>query len=592
MNGQLVVFLTLVGALALFIWGRWRYDIVALLALLAVTITGTIKPEDAFVGFGHPAVVTVACVLVVSRGLFNSGLVDVIANWMARLGKEPSTHVGAMTGLVTLFSGFMNNVGALALLMPVAIRLARRNKRAPSYLLMPLAFGSLLGGLITLIGTPPNIIIATFRVQTGQPAFRMFDFAPVGVAVALAGLAFIALIGWRLVPQREGEGADGELFHIEDYTTELRLGPGARLIGKQLRGLRDLTDADVVVVGLLRGEERHMAPSSYEVLQEGDILIVEATHEALTTLAEDLRLELVPVHEVGETDLASGDIAVMEAVVRLDSMLVGRTVRDLDLRWRHGLNLVAIARQGSQIERRLGNVEFRPGDVLLLQGHSGAMRPALATLGCLPLAQRPVRIGQAQRIFLASAIFLGALIAAAGGLVPVQIGFAAAAVAMVLTGCVSLRGAYESIEWPIIILLGGMIPVGMALESTGGAALIADWLLNIGGQLPPGVTLAVILIGTMFLSDLVNNAAAAVLMAPIAIGVSQGLGVSADPFLMAVSIGASCAFLTPIGHQSNTLVFGPGGYKFGDYWRMGLPLEVVIAVVSLPMIMWIWPFSR
>jgi len=586
---QLIVFGTLGLVLGLFIWGRWRYDIVALLALLIVTVTGIVSGGAAFAGFGHPAIITVAAVLVVSRGLQNAGLVDRIAAWMTRVGDCPTLQVAALAGLVTVCSAFMNNVGALGLLMPVALRMAYKSGNSPALLLMPLAFGSLLGGMTTLIGTPPNVIIATFRVEAGESPFRMFDFAPVGVGVALTGLVFIALLGWRLIPRRQGPAAPQELFQIAEYLTEVRVPQDSQLVGKSLRDLELTAEADVNIVGLVRGQRRLLVPSSFEIMWPGDILIVEADPEALKTLVDTVGLELVASQDLGEEALGSEDVSVLEAVIMPNSVMEGRTVIDLNLRWRYGVNLLAVARQGARLRERLKNVRFRVGDVVLLQGRTATLPEVLPILGCLPLAERGVRLGQPRRIALSTGIFGGALALSATGVLPVQIAFVGAAAAMVLAGMLSLREAYESVDWPILVLLGAMIPVGQALESTGGAQLIADQILELGRQLPAGLTLAVVLVGAMFLSDLVNNAAAAVLMAPIAIGVAQGLGASPDPFLMAVAIGASCAFLTPIGHQSNTLVLGPGGYRFGDYWRMGLPLEILITIVAIPLLLWFWP---
>lgn len=586
---QLIVFAVLAAALALFISGRWRYDVVALLALLAVTVTGIIPGEQAFAGFGHPAVITVAAVLVVSRGMRNSGVVDVLARPLLRVGDNPSAQVGALTSLVAALSAFMNNVGALALLLPVAIRMARKNGRSPSLLLMPLAFGSLLGGLITLIGTPPNIIIATFRAETGAEPFRMFDFAPVGLGVAVAGILFVALVGWRLVPQRKGASSREELFEIGDYVTEVIVPADSKLVGKRLREVGTVSDAEVVVIALLRGNRRLNSPSSFEVMRADDVLVVEADSEDLRELVDAAGLTLSGSRKLGEDALESGSL--MEAVVMADSSIIGQTARSLNLRWRYGVNLLGVARMGSRIRRRLRDIRFQTGDVLLLQGPTETFNATLSTLGCLPLAGRGLSLGQPRRVGLGLGIFGTALLLAAIGLLPIQVTFVGAAVAMVLARIISLREAYESIDWSIIVLLGAMIPVGQALEASGGAASIASATLAISGQMPAVVSLLIILIATMFLSDLVNNAAAAVLMAPIAISVAVGLGASPDPFLMCVAIGASCAFLTPIGHQSNTLVMGPGGYRFGDYWRMGLLLEVIIVVVSIPLIMIFWPLG-
>jgi di/tricarboxylate transporter len=588
---QWIVFGALLAALVLFAAGRWRYDVVALLALMVVTLTGIVPAADAFSGFGHPAVVTVAAVLVASRGLQNSGVVDVVASQIGRVGAHPLLQILALMVVVTIASAFMNNVGALALLLPVALRMARKSGTSPSVLLMPLAFGSLLGGLMTLIGTPPNIIIATFRAQNGAGPFGMFDFTPVGGGVALVGVLFVALVGWRLIPQRKGQASREELFDVEDYMSELRVGEESKVVRQTVREVEASTEGDVVVVGLIRGERRLPAPSGFEPLRAGDVLIVKADPEALKGLVEAGGLELVGSKGLDTEALGSDEVSVVEAVVARDAVIDGKTPRGLNLRWRYGLNLLGLSRQGTRVRERLKSVRIRAGDILLLQGRTDAVPDALTALGLLPLAERGLRLGAPRRLFLAVGIFGASLAAAAAGLVAVQVAFVAAALLMVLTGLLSLREVYESIDGPIIILLGAMIPVGRALETTGGAQTIASGLLAVGTSLPPVATLAVVLVGTMFLSDAINNAAAAVLMAPIAISVAAGLGASADPFLMAVAIGASCAFLTPIGHQSNTLVMGPGGYRFTDYWRMGLPLGAIIVAVALPLLLRFWPLG-
>lgn len=590
MGQQALVFLVLAGALCLFIWGRWRYDLVALLALLVVSLAGVIPGDEAFLGFGHPAVVTVVAVLVVSRGLQNAGVVDLLARPLLAVGNRPTAQVGALTSLVASLSAFMNNVGALALLLPVTLRLARKSSNSPSLLLMPLAFASLLGGLVTLIGTPPNIIIAMSRAQTGAEPFRMFDFTPVGLGVALAGVLFIALGGWRLVPQRRAVSSREELFETGDYVTEVTVPETAPLVGRRVRDLGLLTEAEVVVLGLVREGEHQPAPSSFTEVMAGDRLVVEANPKDLQTLLQDLGLQLSASRKIGEAALeGQGSMQISEAVIANDSPLMGETPKSLNLRWRFGVNLLGVARMDVRLPGRLRDIEFKSGDILLLQGPKESLAQTMATLGCLPLAEREFRLGRSRRPALGLSLFLTALLASALGGVPIQLAFVAAAVAMILTGLLSLREAYESISWPVIILLGAMIPVGNALEASGGAKTIAQSVLAVGGQLPPAVTLLIVLVATMFLSDLVNNAAAAVLMAPIAISVAAGLNASADPFLMAVAIGASCAFLTPIGHQSNTLVMGPGGYRFGDYWKLGLLLEVVIVAVAMPLLLVFWP---
>jgi len=474
-------------------------------------------------------------------------------------------------------------------MLPVAMRNAYRDGYPPAKSLMPLAFASLLGGLTTLIGTPPNIIIASFRArELGQP-FGMFAFSPVGVAVAVAGLVFLVVVGWRLLPIEGRRGEAEKAFEIEGYITEAQVGEESKAAGMTIAEFEELTEAEVSVVGLIRNEDRRLVPTGFARIFAGDILVLRGDADALEAAVAAGKLELVGEQEEGRELLRSDKVDLVEAVVSPGSMLIGRTPSSMRLRLIHGVNLLALARQGHQIRDRLSDVRFRSGDVLLLQGPSDDMPDILSRLQCLPLAERPLGIGRQRRLIYAGGLFVLAVAAVVAGVLPVHIAFIAAAAGFVLADVVKPTEIYTSIDWPVIVLLAAMFPVGAALDSTGGAALVASGILKLTEGLGVVWVLLVVMVGTMFLSDLINNNATAVLMAPIAMTVASRLGVSADPFLMAVAIGASCAFLTPIGHQSNTLVMEPGGYKFGDYWRVGLPLEVVIAAVALPMILIVWP---
>ncbi len=591
---ELVVFVVLAVALVLFVWGKWRYDVVALVALLVLAVVGIVPAAEAYRGFGHPAVVTVAAVLILSRALQNSGVVDVIANCYARIPSIPVLRVLSLSGITAFFSAFMNNVGAVSLLMPVAIRVANRSRELPSHYLMPLAFASLLGGLTTLIGTPPNIIISNFRQEEAGTAFQMFDFAPVGIGVAVVGILFIAFVGWRLIPTRQAPLALGDTLHIEDYMTEVRVPEGSRFIGKLVRDLEDLAEEDVAIVGMVHKGVVYGAPSSYEVIDEGDIFIVEADPEDLKLFVDSSGLVLEVSRDMDEDfnqTLSSNEVMVVEAIVDPDSMMRRRTARSLHLHAAYGVNLLGVSRRGTRLARRLGRIVFRAGDVLLLQGRTELVQAALPRLGLLPLAERALQIGQRRRLFFPLAVFVGAVLLAAFNIVPIYISFVGGAAILLLTRFLTLQAAYQAIDWPVIILLGAMIPVGEALETTGGAERIAMMIAEIGGSLPAWSTLAIVLVTTMLLSAVINNAAAVILMAPIGIGVAATLGANSDPFLMAVAIGASSAFLTPIGHQSNTIVMGPAGYQFGDYLRLGLPLVMVIVAVAIPLIMWVWPLG-
>ncbi|NLV28007.1 MAG: SLC13 family permease [Methanomicrobiales archaeon] len=583
-----MVFGILFFSLVLFVNNRFRYDVVALLGLCAGTILGVVPWNAAFSGFANPAVITVAAVLVISRGLLNAGVVELITGWLTKAGNRPTFQVSVLTGLVIAFSAFMNNVGALALLMPVGIKMARKSLVPVSILLLPLAFGSQLGGMITLIGTPPNLIVSAFRHEhLGQP-YAMFDFSPVGIGVSLVAFLFLTLIGWRLIPKRISPGTKDDFFNIHDYITEIRVTDESKYAGKSLRDIIKATNAKINIVQLIRNGFSRPVPYMYERIKSGDILIVQAALEDLKTFLNTTGFILEEHADINREMIESGDTILMEATIKLDSPAIGTTVKDIDLRASFGVNLLAVSRQGAILRQRLNEIIFQAGDVLLLQGTEGALREALKVLGCFPLAERGLKIGSG-RIIEAIGIFAIAIIIAAMGLIPVQITFTIAALVMVMVSLVPVREIYESIDWPVIILLGAFIPVGQAMEDTGGAELIASTLLSFKFLLTPVIILAILLVVTMLLSALINNAATAVLMAPISYNIATGLGVSPDPFLMAIVVGASSSFLTPVGHQSNALVMGPSGLRFGDYWKLGLPLEIVIVVVSIPLILHIWP---
>ncbi|MEX2104122.1 MAG: SLC13 family permease [Bacilli bacterium] len=584
-----IVIITLIMSLVMFIWGKWRYDLVALLAWLVVSITGILTPEESFSGFGNSAVITVAAILIVSRGLMNSGVVDIITKRILRVGKNPTLQVAILTSLVIFFSAFMNDIGALALIMPVAIQFAIKTGQHISRLLMPLAFGSLIGGMLTLIGTPPNIIISSYRKSAGGEPFRLFDFLPVGIGVAIAGLLFMSFIGWRLIPIRKAQSSSPHLFQVEDYLTEVTIEDHSTLIDLHMKDIQQVTKSEVRVVGILRGNIQIPAPSPYERLRQSDILILLANSEDLKSFLTINGVKLVPHVKVEEKELASNDISLLEAVVEQGSMMEGRTVREMNMRWRYGLNLLGISRRSERLTSRLGGVKFRAGDVLLLQGPNETIHESLNELSCLPLAEREIQLGTPKRLLLCLTIFIIAIMLIIFEVVNVGVAFIAAAVLMTMVGVMTLKEAYRAIEWPIIILLGAMIPLGTALEKTGGDALIAQSILHLTGNFPPEAMVLIILITTTLLTNIINNAAAAVLMAPIALQLATGLGLSIDPFLMAVTIGCSSAFLTPIGHQSNLLVMSHGGYLFKDYWRLGLPLSIIVIAVAYPLILLVWP---
>jgi len=601
-NTDQIFLISLLGILVVFfVWERWRYDLVALAGLLISTLLGFIPADEAFLGFGHPAVVTVAAVLIISRGLSNAGAVGFVTRYIKRATSSATLHVVALSSVGGVLSTVMNNVGALALLMPVAIQSSLDAKRSPAVVLMPLAFGTILGGMATLIGTPPNIIIAHYRAEiTGQP-FGMFDFSPVGGVVAIAGIFFVAFIGWRFIPfARRSKNAPQDLFHIQEYLTEVKVPENSKAIGKSLSELESATeDSDVLIISLVRGEQSIRGAAWREQIQVGDVLVLEAGHQGINKFVSTLGLELTgtqPQEELHEAEpkklSGTQDEILLEAVVPPDrSWLVGRLAGTLKLQSRFGVSLLGVSRQGTPHRGRLKEFRFKAGDVLLLQGDKEQVLDVIGSLGCLPLAERGIQLGKSGQAWLAGGLFGLALMGALTGLVSLPIALMGAALGMVLLAIVSPRDVYHTIDWPVVVLLGAMIPLGRALEQSGATTVLAQFLVDVTTGYSPIVLLGLIMVLTMLLSDVMNNAATAVVMAPFSVAVAQSLQVHADPFLMAVAIGASCAFLTPIGHQNNLLVMGPGGYRFGDYWRMGLPLEILILAVSLPLLVIFWPFT-
>ncbi len=595
---QLLILSILVATIGGFLWGRWRHDMVALGALFACVLTGLVPTADAFAGFGHPAVITVACVLILSHGLQTSGAVDVLTQHLLPAKAGPTLAILSLTALAALLSGFMNNVGALALLMPVALQIAGRLDLAPGKVLMPLAFGSILGGTTTLIGTPPNLIVSGLRAEAGLGSFGMFDFTPVGLALTVLGVAFIGLVGWRLVPVRSQAG--GESFDTGTYLTEALVPEGSKAAGMKLREVEaELEEADAQIIGLVRNDVRVSAPNAGRYVHVGDILIIEAEAETLAAALSSLGLVLEEARHKTEREEAgdvgkekaspSDEIVLVELAILPTSGLVGRSPSEIQLRNHFGINLLAVSSQGRRSRARLRTYRFKAGDVLMMQGAPEAIAEFATAASCVPLAERALYIPDKRKAVTASAIMGLAVTVGALGLLPIAVAFAAGVLASMALRTVQPRAVYEAIDWPVIVLLGALIPVAAAMQSTGTADLIARFLLETIAQGDAVIGLATILIVTMILTDLMNNAATAAVMCPVALGAAAQLGANPDTFLMAVAVGASCAFLTPIGHQNNTLILGPGGFRFGDYWRMGLPVDLIVVGVGLPVLLRVWP---
>ncbi len=586
---QIILFSLFGLVFAMLLWGRFRYDLVAFGALLIGLILGVVPEKEAFSGFGHPATIIVALVLVVSRGLTNSGAVDLIARRIVDTGRSIGAHISVMAGIGAILSAFMNNVAALALLMPVELQASRRASRSPGITLMPLAFATILGGMVTLIGTPPNIIIAQIRADALGEPYHMFDFAPVGLACATIGILFVSLIGWRLLPKSvtDHDSAE-ELIDLAGYIAELVVPEKSPAIDQMVRDLDEQAEeADTVIVGLVRNGKRLPGQARGNIIRAGDILVVEAGPEAIDRFKGALKLEYIGEkrHEV----VAGADMALLEVVVQRDSRIRGRSADDLRLMRRQGVTLLGVSRHGRRFTSRVRRLAAESGDILLLFGPAERLADVSNWLGTLPLAERGLQVTRHSQAGIAVAVFAAAILAASFNLIYLPVALGCVAATFVILDIVPLREVYDHIEWPVVVLLGSMLPLGAAFEASGGTSLIAETIVASTAGLSPAIVLTVLMIVTMTLSDVLNNTATTVIAAPIALQIASALGVNPDAFLMAVAVAASCAFLTPIGHKNNTLIMGPGGYNFGDYWRMGLPLEILIVAVAIPTILVVWP---
>lgn len=588
---QLLAFTIVAGMMALFVWGPLRYDLVAGLALLTAVGVGVVSFEAAFSGFSNDIVIIVGSALLVSAAVARSGIIEAVLHPLAPKITSTRAQLVLLVTTVTVLSAFVKNIGALAMMLPLAFQMAKRSKTSPSVFLMPMAFGSLLGGLTTLIGTSPNIIVSRLRAEiTGAP-FAMFDFAPVGVGLAAVGIVFLA-IAYRLLPlDRKGTPTLGESMDIHDYLTEGRVRAGSAITGKTLAHLRQSAGPDVIVTAVVR-DGRRTSPLPDTVIRENDIVLLQGDPAALQLAVARAGLELTGEDRSMRSAKADQEIGSVEAVIGPYSLLVDQAVGDLALHARFNVNLLAVSRSGQRFSDRLRNIQLRAGDIIVLQGSLGDMPALLRDLGCLPLAAREIRLGNVRRGVIPIAVLAGAMLLAGTGLVPVALAFFAAALLVVLLGSLSLREAYATVQWPLLVMLGALIPVSDAIRTTGGADVIAAGLSNIAHTLPPYAALGLILVAAMALTPFLNNAATVLVMAPIAASFAGRLGFQPDAFLMAVAVGAACDFLTPIGHQCNTLVMGPGGYKFGDYARLGTPLSLLVLALGVPLIMMAWPLTR
>lgn len=586
---QLMIFILLGTMLILFSWGKIRYDVISLGALCISALIGLVPVQGMFRGFGHNAVITVAAVLVISAGLQNSGFVDFLVAKIIRYGKTLRGQTFILTFSVAIFSAFMNNVGALSLFLPAALRISRMNKYPASRMLMPLAAASLLGGMMTLVGSPPNIIISSFREASIGTGYRMFDFFPIGAPLTVAGILFTVLIGYRLIPERKATATKEDLFEIKDYTTMVEITAGSNLIGQSLKELGKKYFSEVQVIAYVRDKEKYAYVSPFLVLQEGDRLILQGSTKQVQDFLRLSKLPLSGSAPVETADFSGEGVIVSEVVVTDTSNLIHRTAKDMALRSNFNVNLLGVARAGVRLAESPNRISIQSGDVLLLQGTQGSIQEIVRDLGALPLMERGIEMKPKSTVALSIGLFVAAIALVTAEVLPADLSFTIAALLMVLTGVISLRKAYEAIELPILILLGSLIPVSEALETTGAAHLIASKIALLSATVPNWGILLILMAITMLLTNIINNAAAALLMAPIAISMATGLGLNVDAFLMCVFVGATSAFMTPIGHQSYTLIMGPAGLQFRDYWKLGLPLSLLVMAVTLGVVMILYP---
>ncbi len=584
---QILAFAVIGAMMAAFLWDRLRYDVVACVTLIVAVALGLVPAGKAFSGFSDDIVIIVGSALVVSAGVARSGIVDFAIKKFFPSLTSIRGQMLLLVVTVTILSAFIKNIGALAIMMPVAFQFARRSGTPVSAFLMPMAFGALLGGLMTQIGTSPNIVVSRLRAEITGEAFTMFDFTPVGATLALAGTIFLMFFYW-LVPKRENQTPSvQEALESSTFSTEAAVGKQSPFLGKSLNQLLAIAPGEVIATAILRGHTR-ISPFPDIVLKENDAVLLEGASEPLDRIVSQAKLSL-SAKPIDKSDAPRGEITAIEAVISRDSALIGLSARELSLYNTYGVNLLAVSRKGKRIRERLGQLTLRSGDVVVLQGQRQALPGLLLELGCLPLAEREILLGTSRSAIVPLAILVAAMGATALGLAPVPVAFFAAALAMVILKVIPLSEIYRAVDGPILVMLAALIPVSDTLRTTGASEVIAGWLGTAANGLPAYGALTLILVTAMAVTPFLNNAATVLVMAPIAASFAAGLGYKPDAFLMAVAIGAGSDFLTPIGHQCNTLVMGPGGYRFSDYPRLGLPLSIIIVVVSIPMLLLVWP---
>jgi di/tricarboxylate transporter len=581
----------IVVAVVLFATEKLRVDVIALIILLTVAFTGLVTTEQAIEGFANPAVVTVWAVYIVSGGLFRTGVADMIGAQIIRLAGSSEPRLVAVIMLTCgTMSAFMNNIGATAVLLPAVAGIARQANIPLSRLLIPLSFSSLLGGNMTLIGTPPNILATAILAERGQPSFAFFDFAPIGIVVFATGILFMVLFGRFLLPNRQSLEDVEASYHLRDYITEVRVALDSPLVGQTLDEARLGADYDLTVLTVLRAQDVQTTPGPRTRIRPEDVLVVQGNLENLMEAQSDLGLLIEAEQKLGLAEEEGEDNAhLLEATLAPGSPIAGQSLRRMQFRDRYGFTALAIRRHGEIITRRLRDVHLHFGDTLLLKGPRH--RVSALQQGEEFLVLEPVRFQARRRhkAWMAIAILGLVLLLATIGGVHIALAMLTGALLMVLSGALTMEEAYQSIEWRSIFLIAGMLPLGTAMEQTGSAQYLANLMLGSLGPFGPMAVLAGVYIMASLITQPMSNAAATVLIVPIAIDIALSLGADPRAFALATVISASTSFITPVGHQANILVFGPGGYRFLDYTRVGLPLNIVIFGVTMIVLPILWP---
>lgn len=587
MFDQIIILGLLILMVGLFIWGRWRYDAISLGVLSVFVLLGYIQPEEAFNGFSHPAVITVALVLLISKGLERSGFISVIGRKLQAYANSEIQFMISITFFAAILSSFMNNIGAMAMLLPITLGICQKMNWNPSKFLIPLSFASILGGMNTKIGTPPNIIISEFRNDFADKDFAFFDFAFAGVPVSILGILFIALIGWRLIKKRPINSENNPLIELEDYLVEMVITENSKLIEKRALDFRQELDTDTALMGQIDENGKKIEIHGNQKLYEGQILIMKINPDMVADIQQEFGLDID-----SENDLTSiEDLGGIEAIIVPKSRLIGRKYQYFKRLIGRDLSLLGLWRRGLKFRFRLSNEIFKVGDVLLIanRGEKNNISEKLELAGLMPLWQREFDVARdPTKIFIAFGLFAICLLLVIFNYIPIVVAFLICVIGFVSSKLLTGEGVYRHIDWPVVILLAAMIPIGNTLISYGITDSVSSYLAGLSSTVDYVWLVVLIMIITMFLSDIINNAATAVIMAPLAVSLADKINQPIEPFLMSVAIGASCAFLSPIGHQCNTLVMAPGNYKFGDYWKVGLPLEILIILISVPAIIFYW----